>query len=120
MIKDDDLLKKYNAIWDKVSADIKKEFDSKPVYNKKYLKTKIKSHGDEVADFYDKEIPKVDSNHTCSAVVSFGAAIKKYKIYYPKVFFKECKCIKKNVFWHINDNLSNFSSSDYTDDSDEE
>ena len=57
---------------------------------------------------------------TCSAVVSLGAAIKKYKIYYPKVFFKECKCIKKNVFWHINDNLSNFSSSDYTDDSDEE
>ena len=84
------------------------------------MKTKIKSHGDEVADFYDKEIPKVDSNHTCLAVVSLGAAIKKYKIYYPKVFFKECKCIKKNVFWHINDNLSNFSSSDYTDDSDEE
>ena len=33
-IEDDDLLKKYNTIWDKVSADIKKEFDSEPVYNK--------------------------------------------------------------------------------------
>ena len=65
-------------------------------------------------------IPKVDSNHTCLAVVSLDAAIKKYKNYYPKVFFKECKCIKKNAFWHINDNLSSFSSSDYTDDSDEE
>ena len=31
----DDLLEKYNADWDKVSADIKKEFDSKPIYNKK-------------------------------------------------------------------------------------
>ena len=31
---DDDLLKKYNTIWDKVSADIKKEFDSEPVYNR--------------------------------------------------------------------------------------
>ena len=29
----DDLLKKYNTIWDKVSADIKKEFDIDPVYN---------------------------------------------------------------------------------------
>ena len=47
LIEDDGLLKKYNTIWDKVSADIKKEFDSKPVYNKNYLKTKIKSHGDE-------------------------------------------------------------------------
>ena len=42
----------------KVSADIKKEFDIEPVYNKNYLKTKIKSHGDEVADFYNKKIPK--------------------------------------------------------------
>ena len=62
MIEDDDLLEKYNTIWDKVSADIKKEFDSEQVYNKDFLKTKIKSHGDEVTDFYDKEIPKVDSN----------------------------------------------------------
>ena len=55
LIEDDALLEKYNTIWDKVSADIKKEFDNEPVYNKEYLKTKIKSHGDEVTDFYDKE-----------------------------------------------------------------
>ena len=53
LTEDDDLLKKYNTVWDKVSAHIKKEFDSKPVYNK-FFKTKIKSHGDEVKDFYDK------------------------------------------------------------------
>ena len=59
-----DLLEKYNAIWDKVSTDIEKEFDSYPAYNKDCLKTKIKSHGDEVTDFYDKKIPKVDSKNT--------------------------------------------------------
>ena len=53
-LTEDDLLEKYNSIWDKVCADVKKEFDSKPVYNKSYLKTKIKSHGNEVTDFYDK------------------------------------------------------------------
>ena len=47
LIEDDKLVKKYNSIWDKVSADIKKEFDTKPVYNKTFLKTKIKFHGDE-------------------------------------------------------------------------
>ena len=41
LIEDDDLLEKYNTIWDKVSTDIKKEFDSEPVYNKKLLKTKF-------------------------------------------------------------------------------
>ena len=47
---------------DKVSADIKKEFDTKPVYNKNFLNTKIKSLGDEVTEFLDKEVPKFDSN----------------------------------------------------------
>ena len=77
VIENDDLLEKHNAIWVKVSADIKKEFDSEPVYNKDFLKIKIKSHGDEVTDFYDKEIPKVDSNHTCLAVISLDSALKK-------------------------------------------
>ena len=51
LIEDDGLLEKYNTIWDKVSADIKKEFDSEPAYNKTFLKTKIKCHGDEVKKF---------------------------------------------------------------------
>ena len=67
-IGDDYLLEKYNTIWDKVSVDIKEEFDSKPVYNKSYLKTKIKSHGDKVTDSYDKRIPMLDSNHICLTV----------------------------------------------------
>ena len=80
LIEDDDLLEKYHTICDKVSADIKKEFDSKPVYNKIFLKTKIKSHGNEVTDFYDKTISKVDSNHTYLAV------IRKMKIIIYKCF----------------------------------
>ena len=61
-IEDDDLLKnKYNNILNKVSADIEQEFDSKPVYNKEFLKTKIKSHGNEVTDFYNKKVPKEGS-----------------------------------------------------------
>ena len=56
LIEDNDLLDKYNTVWDKVIFDIKKEFNSESVYNKKFLKTEIKSHGDEVTDFLD--IPK--------------------------------------------------------------
>ena len=64
LIEDNGLLEKYNAIWDKGSADIRKEFNSKPVFNRNFLKTKIKSHDDKVSDFNNKKIPKVDSNHT--------------------------------------------------------
>ena len=66
-IEEDDLLKKYNAIWNKVSADIKKELDSERVYYKEFLKTKMESHGDEVTDFYDKKLPNVGSNHLFSS-----------------------------------------------------
>ena len=59
LIKNDDLYPKNNTIWD----NAKKEFDSRPVCEKNVLiKTKMKSHGEEVTDFYDK---KVDSNYTC-------------------------------------------------------
>ena len=40
MIKDDELLEKYNEIWEKVKNSIRKEFDSKTVNNEKYLKIK--------------------------------------------------------------------------------
>ena len=97
LIEDDDLLEKYNTSWDNVNVDIKKEFDSEPVYYKEFLETKIKFHGDEVTDFYYKNVPKVDSNHTCLVVISLDSALKKDDNYYPQVLLKECKYIEKKV-----------------------
>ena len=77
LIEDDDLLGKHNTIWNKISPDIKKEFYSEPVYNKEFLKTKIKSSGDEVTGFSDKKIPQVDYYQTCLAVISVDSAFKK-------------------------------------------
>ena len=82
------------------------------------MKTKIKSHGNEFTDFYDKKIPKLDSIHTCLAIINLDSALKKNDNYHPQVFLKECKYIAKKVVWHIHENLNDFSS-DY-DDSDEE
>ena len=42
--KNDQLLTKYNKIWDKVSNSISEGFDIEPVTNEKYLKTKTKSY----------------------------------------------------------------------------
>ena len=121
LIKDDDLLEKYNTICDKFSADIKKEFNSEPVQNKEFLKTKRQSHGDEVTDFYDREIPKVGSSYTCLPVSSLDSALKKDENYYPEVFLKECKFIERKVVRHITDDLETSSDdSDDSDDSDEE
>ena len=94
-------LEKCSNIWDKVSADIKKEFDGKPVYNKKIWKTRIKSHGDESTDFHDKEILMVGSSNTCLAVIMIDSAFKKEENFYPQVLLKECKYIEKEKIRHI-------------------
>ena len=54
LIENDDLLEKNMMLFRIKSALIQK----------KNLIASL-SYGDEVIDFYDKEIPKVDSNHTC-------------------------------------------------------
>ena len=109
LIKDDGFLEKYNTIWDKVSADIKKEFDSEPVYSKELLKNKIKSHGDEVTDFYYKKTPYFFKSN------QFGFYSQKDENYYSQVFLKECKYIEKKLVRYINDNLSDFYHSDDSD-----
>ena len=38
---------------------------------------------------------KVDSNHTCLAVISLKSSLKKDENYLPQMFLKECKHIKK-------------------------
>ena len=72
-----------------VSSDIEKEFDCKSFYDKKILKTKIKSYGDEATDFYDKKMPQVGSNHTYLAVISLYSALEKDNSYYLQEFLKE-------------------------------
>ena len=54
----------------------------------KNFKTKIKSHDNEVTDFYHKKIPKVEPNHTCLAVINLDSALMKDDKYYPQVLLK--------------------------------
>ena len=57
LINNDDLLEKYNTVWDKVNADVRKNL----IVNLSiitFFENLIKSYGIEVRDFYDKEIPK--------------------------------------------------------------
>ena len=68
------------------------------------MKTKIKSHGDEVTDYYDKNIPTVNPNHTCLTVISLDSASEEFKY------------IDNKVIRQTNDNLSDFFPSDESDD----
>ena len=69
LIKDDELLKKYNKIWKKVKNSLKKEYDSEPVYNEKYLKAKVKSYNEKInTNFHENKIPNKGSHFICLSV----------------------------------------------------
>ena len=90
------MLEEVNEIWEKASSIIKKEFDSKPVYNEKYIKTKIKSYNGKInTNFHNNKLPKEHSQCVCLSVILIDSVYRKDKDYYTKVFLEECKYIVK-------------------------
>ena len=62
---DNNLLKKYNKLWERVSNLMNIEFDSEPVYgdNDKYKKTKIKLYGDNVNTYFQGKKYQKNMHH---------------------------------------------------------
>ena len=42
VIKDDDILDKYNKIWNKIKEKLSIQFHSMPVYDQQYVRAKVK------------------------------------------------------------------------------
>ena len=90
LIKNEELLEKYN--------EIKKGFDSEPVYNEKYLRTKIKSDEGKIsAKFQGDKIPKKVSQCICLSVILIDSVFRTGKKYYPQVFLEEKKKFLKRL-----------------------
>ena len=122
MIKDDELLRKYNKIWEQIKNSIKKEFDSKPVYNEKYLKAKIKSYNGKInTNFHNNKIPKEGSQFIYLSVILIDSDFRTGKNYYPQVFLEKCKYIVKErrMPEYINDDIEIFSDSNGEDSGEE-
>ena len=45
MVKNDDMLNKYNEFWNKIKKELNTEFHDMPVYDEKYLKAKVREFG---------------------------------------------------------------------------
>ena len=120
LIKDDELIEKDNEIWKKVKNSIKKEFDSEPVYNEKYLKAKIKSYNGKInTNFHNEKISKESPQFICLSVTLIDSGFRSAKNYYPQVFLEECKYAveEKKITEYITDDISSDSDRE---DSDEE
>ena len=96
LIKDDELLGKYNKIWEKVKNSIDKEFNSKPVYNVKYLKAKIKSYNGKInANFHNNKMSREGSEFIYLSVIFINSVFRTGKYYFPQVLLEERKYVVK-------------------------
>ena len=92
LIKDEKLLGKYNKIWEKASSIIKQEFSSNHAYNKKYIKTEIKSSGKKInKNFHNNEVPKEGCECICLSIIWLNSVYRRDKNYYPQGFLEEYK-----------------------------
>ena len=93
LVNDEEILEKYNEIWDKIKNLFKEKFDSEPVYNDKYIKAKINLYD---KNFYGNKTPIEGEHYTCFFVILLDSIVNVNKKYYPQIFLKECKyAVKK-------------------------
>ena len=95
--------------------NLKKEFNSEPVYNEKYLKAKIKSYNGKInTNFHNNKIPREGSQFIYFSVILINSVFRAGKNYYPELFFEECKYVikEKKIPKYITDDIEISSNCD--------
>ena len=120
LIKDEEVGEQYKQIWDVFKNKLKIKFHSEPVYEYKYLKTKVREYDGAIKKVLGKDIPKENMHYTCIACITIDSVMKMDKKYFPQVYFEECKYKIKKIQMprFINAELDLDSESDSDDDSD--
>ena len=92
VIKDDDVLDKYNEIWDKIKGKLNIKFHSMPVYDEKYIKAKVREYNGAIkTNFLGDKIPKESMHYTCISCITIDSVVRMEKKNYPQVYLEECK-----------------------------
>ena len=100
-----EFLGRYNAIWEKISDLVNKKFDSDPIYNNKYINTKIRSYNNDIItnfrniDNKNNKLPEKKKPYKYISLISLDSIIKFNKKYYPQALLQECvyKLLNKKV-----------------------
>ena len=91
LIKDDKVWKKQQQIWDLIKSKLGIKFHSEPVYDKKYLKTKVREYDGAIkTNFLGNDMPKENMHYTCIACITINSVMRMDK----KII---CKFIQKNA-----------------------
>ena len=106
-VDDEKQLEKYKAIWTKIE-DLKKiELDALPVYDDRYIKTKIRTYSNKVyTDLRGLNVPEDDIECEYFSVISINYLLVYENKYYLQVYLENCayKIANKQMTDYLNDN----------------
>ena len=106
-IDDEKLLQKYKAIWTKIEGLKKIKLNALPVYDDRYIKTKIRTYGDKVCtNFRGLNVPEDDIECQSFTIISTDSLLVYDKKFYLQVYLDNCayKIIKKQMTDYLNEN----------------
>ena len=115
LIKNDEVWEKYEDIWNVIKNKLNIKFHSQPIYENKYLKTKMREFDGSIkTNFLGNYLPKDNTYYTCIACITIDFIIKINKKNYPQVYLEECKYKIKKIHTSrfINNELQTHSESD--------
>ena len=97
-IKNDEVGDKYEEIWKVIKNELNIKFHSQPIYENKYLKTKVREFDGSIkTNFLGNNVPKENTYYTCIACITIDSVIKMNKKNYPQVYLEECKYKIKKI-----------------------
>ena len=98
MIEDDKVWNKYDKIWNLIKDKVDITFHSEPVYEYKYLRTKVREVDSLIkTNFLGNGVPKGNMHYACIACISIDSVMKMGKKHFPQVYLEECKYKTKKI-----------------------
>ena len=91
-VEDESVYLKYTEIWNKIKNSLNSKFYSQPIYDDKYIKTKVKTFSSMINTlFSSNEIPKERNHYICIAAICTDSVLRVDKKNYPQVYLEQCK-----------------------------
>ena len=89
---DESVYLKYTEIWNKIKNSLNVKFHSQPIYDDKYIKTKVKTFNSMINTLFSgNEIPKEGNHYICIAAICIDSVLRVNKKHFPQVYLEQCK-----------------------------
>ena len=98
LIRDEEVWEKYKDIWYVIENKLGIKFNSEPIYDKTYLKAKVRICSKIKTNFLGNGVPKENIDYTCIVYITIDSVMRTDKKNHPQVYLEECKYrVKKNT-----------------------